>query len=243
MIELLLKELASGVSRLFPDALFYKPTQARIVALTIDDAPTPDDPEDYSTQLILDAIASDNQDITDPEERSRATFFIISSHLSEHSTILKRILQDGHEIGNHGMIDDTHAWLHPQEFERQLKEAHDRLLFLTGLEQIRWYRPGRGLYNQEMLKAIKRLGDSTNYDLKLALASMVPIDTYEILHGNPQFIAWYINQFVFPGAILVLHGGSIARAKHTAAALSIILKELRRKNYRVVTLSELWELD
>lgn len=47
VIELILQELASGVSKLFPDALFYKPTQEKIVALTIDDAPTPEDPEDY----------------------------------------------------------------------------------------------------------------------------------------------------------------------------------------------------
>jgi peptidoglycan/xylan/chitin deacetylase (PgdA/CDA1 family) len=243
VIELLLQQLAFGVSKLFPDALFYKQTQERVVALTIDDVPTPDDPEDRSTRLILDAIALFNQEITNPEERARATFFIISGHLNHNSTILQLILQDGHEIGNHGLVDDTHAWLHPQEFERQLKEAHDLLLNLTSLEQIRWYRPGRGLYNQEMLKAIQRLSDSTNYELKLALASMIPIDTYEILHGNHQFIAWYINQFVFPGAILVLHGGSIARAKQTAAALPIILKELRCKHYRVLTLSELWDLD
>lgn len=243
MLKLLLQELASGVSKLFPDAIFYKPTQEKIVALTIDDAPTPDDPEDYSTQLILDAIALFNRQISAPQERVRATFFIISGHLNDNSTILKRILQDGHEIGNHGVVDDTHAWLHPQEFERQLQEAHDRLLLLTGLEQIRWYRPGRGLYNQEMVAAIKRLSDSTSYELKLALASMIPIDTYELLHRSPQFIAWYISQFVFPGAILVLHGGSIARAKQTAAALSIILEELRQQDYRVVTLSDLWDLD
>jgi len=243
VIEKLLLELASNVSKLFPDALFYKPIQERIVALTIDDAPTPDDPEDQSTHLILDAIALDNQGITDPQACSRATFFIISGHLNDNSTILKRIIAEGHEIGNHGVVDDTHAWLAPHEFERQLQESHDRLLSLTGLEYIRWYRPGRGLYNQEMLKAIERFNNINQHQLKLALASMIPIDTHELVLGNSQFIAWYVNQVTFPGAILVLHGGSIARAKQTAAALSIILKELRRKNYRVVTLSQLWDLD
>ena len=166
--------MVTGVAQLFPDAIFYHQTTEKVVALTIDDAPCPLDRGDCGTKLILEAIASHNQKYSYLEP-AKATFFIISSHLSPDSAIISEIMAQGHEIANHGVIDETHALLTPKQFEQQLQEAHDRLLELTGSEDIRWYRPGRGFYNQTMLKAIANLTAKDNYDLKLVLASMIPL--------------------------------------------------------------------
>ena len=190
------QELVSGVAQLFPDAIFYKSTTEKVVALTIDDAPCLQDEEDYGTKLVLNAIADHNQEYSHLEP-ARATFFIISSHLSSNSKIIPEIMAQGHEIGNHGTIDETHALLSPQQFADRLKEAHELLLELTGSKDIRWYRPGRGFYNQTMLKAIANLTAEDNYDLKLVLASMIPFDTFD-LTNNPWLTAMYTKQMVFP---------------------------------------------
>lgn len=232
--------LVESVAKAFPDAIFYKPTKERVIALTIDDAPSYDDPDDLATQLILDAIAQHNQKHS-PAQRVRATFFIISNHIEDHSDILQRIVDEGHEVGNHGTTDTTHAWLTTQEFEAQLKEAQEKLLLLTGQNRIRWYRPGRAFYNQPMLKAIAHLTAEEDYDMKLVLASMIPFDTYD-LANHPRLTAWYVKQLVFPGAILVFHAGSAKIAQQTATALGIILDELTKQNYRIVSMSELWDL-
>lgn len=234
------QQLAVWVARLFPHAIFFKSTAEKVVALTIDDVPTPNDPGDGTTRLILDAIAAYNQTLPTGADPVRATFFVISGHLNDNSTILSEILQQGHEIGNHGVIDTTHAFLTPQAFEKQLLEAHERLILTTQQTTIRWYRPGRGLYNAQMREILRRLGETTGYETQLALASMLPLDTFEPT-GDPQFTAWYVSQFVFPGAILVLHGGSAARARNTAAALPLVLADLNRQGYQVLTLSELWD--
>lgn len=232
----LAQELASSVAQLFPDAIFYYKTTEKIVALTIDDAPCLDDREDCGTKMILDAIAQHNQQYRHLEP-ARATFFIISSHLRPDSPIISEIMAQGHEIANHGVIDETHALLTARQFEQQLKEAHDRLLKLTGSE-IRWYRPGRGFYNQNMLKAIANLTAEDNYDLKLVLASMIPWDTFE-LTNQPWLTAMYTKQMIFPGAILVFHANSLKIASNTAIALKTILEDLRQRGYRIVTVSQL----
>ena len=229
--------LVNGIAQLFPDAIFYHRTTEKIVALTIDDAPCPQDNEEYGTRLILEAIAEHNQEYSELEP-VEATFFIISSHLRSDSSIISEIMAQGHEIANHGVIDETHALLTPRQFERQLKEAHEQLLDLTGSEGIRWYRPGRGFYNQDMLKAIANLTAADNYDLQLVLASMIPFDTFD-LTSHPWLTAMYARQMIFPGAILVFHANSIKVAKNTAIALKLILSDLRQRGYRIVSVSEL----
>ena len=237
----LTQELINGVARIFPDAIFYKKTIQKVVALTIDDAPCPWDIGDCGTKAILEAIALHNREYSDLEP-ARATFFIISSHLSPNSQIIAEIIARGHEIANHGVMDETHALLTPQQFERQLAQAHEKLLELTGNNEIRWYRPGRGFYNQTMLKAIANLTAKDNYDLQLVLASMIPFDTFDPIN-NPWLTAMYAKQMIFPGAILVFHANSTKVANNTAIALPIVLKDLRQRGYRIVTVSELLDLN
>ena len=59
-------QLLTQVARMFPDALFYAPTQAPLVALTIDDVPTPGDRDDTSTRLILTALDRHNRTAEHP---------------------------------------------------------------------------------------------------------------------------------------------------------------------------------
>lgn len=233
------QELINGVAKFFPDAIFYKKTREKIVALTIDDAPCYQDLGDLGTRLILEAIANHNQQYSHLEP-VKATFFIISGHICSNSSIIAEIIAQGHEIGNHGVLDETHAWLSPQQFTKQLTEAHEKLLDLTGNKEIRWYRPGRGLYNQSMLQAIANITATENYDLQLVLASMIPFDTFN-LTNHPWITAMYAKQMIFPGAILVFHANSLKVAQNTAIALTAILEDLRQKGYRIVTLSQLLE--
>jgi peptidoglycan-N-acetylglucosamine deacetylase len=225
--------LLTQVARLFPEALFYAPTQQRQIALTIDDIPTPGDQDDASTRLILAALDTYNRTATHPV---RATFFVITDHLNPGSTILPDILAAGHEIANHGTTDTTPAILQPAEFERHFREAHDLITDATQ-QPIRWYRPGRGFYNRAMVEHLKL---TPGYESLVALASMVPFDTFQPL-STPTLNKWYLSQFIFPGAIFVMHGGSRERCLQTAQALPPLLKLMERQGYQVGTLSALYD--
>ncbi|MBE9108329.1 polysaccharide deacetylase family protein, partial [Nodosilinea sp. LEGE 07298] len=226
------QQLLTQVARMFPDALFYAPTQARLVALTIDDVPTPGDRKDASTRLILTALDRYNRTAEHPV---RATFFVITDHLNLGSIILQEILASGHEIANHGTTDTTPAILQPAQFARHFQEAHDRITDLIQ-QPLRWYRPGRGLYNRAMVDHIRL---TPGYESLVALASMVPFDTLRPLSA-PNLNTWYLSRFIFPGAIFVMHGGSMERCVQTAQALPTLLNLIDHQGFRVVTLSDLY---
>lgn len=227
------KKILCQVARLFPDGLFYLPMQERVVALTLDDVPTPGEPDDRSTWQILDAIATHNHSAS---QAARATFFIISSHLNRDSNLFQEALAQGHELANHGTADTTAALLYPEDFALHFQDAHARITDVIQ-QPLRWYRPGRGLYHQGMLKHLQL---TPGYETRFALASMIPFDTFRPTN-DPTFTLWYLSQFIFPGAILLLHGGSAERSRQTAQVLKILLPLLEQQGYEVVALSELYD--
>ncbi len=68
------------------------PTQARLVAMTFDDGPHP-----TYTPALLDILKA---------RRVRATFYVIGRNVARYPDIVKRMVDEGHEIGNH-------TWQHP----------------------------------------------------------------------------------------------------------------------------------
>ncbi len=220
----------------FPDAVFYKPTQAPLVALTIDDVPIPGESAPCSTRWILDVIAEHNQSVSDPAENVRATFFIIGTHLNRDYELLPDMVAQGHELANHGLVDTWPALQSRPTFEEHFQHTHDRLIEQVPDSPICWYRPGRAFYTPHMHQIIRQ---APGYEPYFALASMLPLDTLTAT-ADPKFTAGYVAQHVFPGAILLLHGGSVERSKNTAQALRLILPRLRSQGYRVTTLSDLW---
>jgi peptidoglycan/xylan/chitin deacetylase (PgdA/CDA1 family) len=231
------KKAVENLALVFPDAIFYKPTLQPVVALTIDDIPIPGESAPCSTRWILDAIADHNQSVSNPIENAHATFFVIGSHLNDDTDLLPDIVAQGHEIANHGFVDTWPAFQSQCQFQSHFQDTHQRLIEQVPDQLICWYRPGRALYNPRMLEIVK---NTAGYEPYFALASMLPLDTM-VRTAEPAFTAQYVAQHIFPGAILLLHGGTVERSKNTAAALRLILPNLRSRGYRITTMSDLWQ--
>lgn len=219
--QMLLPTLKS-VCHLFPDALFCGKVSEKFIALTIDDV------GDSSTDLILNTLAS---------EGIKATFFVITSYLETQGRILEKIQEQGHEIGNHGVYDRSHFQLSPTQFQEEFQQAHQQLT--AAGNPIKWFRPGRGLYNKSM---VKYLQENSGYHPQLILASFIPWDTFSATN-HLDFTCQYLSQHIFPGAIWVLHGGSKTRAKNTCESLKRMIPQLRAKGYQLGTLTELIKLN
>ncbi len=234
------KKLVSLTAKVFPDAVFCQKikTQAKIIALTIDDVPARDDDKDISTQKIIEVIEQHNQKVG---TNFKVTFFVTTNHLSKNSTIVEKMAEKGHEIGNHGKCDCRHADLSAQQFEAEFITAH-QILQEKISQPIRWFRPAQGFYNHNMIQTLKNKGRQLNYHDRFALASMIPFDTREIL-DNPQFTLQNIDRFTFSGSILVLHGGFKYQALNTVKVLEMLLPQLHSKGYQLVTLSELFAVE
>jgi len=195
-----------------PEVIYSIDTDRPVVALTIDDGPD----ETYSRK-ILDLLK---------KYHAHATFFIITERIPGNEEILQRMVEEGHEIGNHLTEDEPSIKLTNQQFEQELIQS-DQILSQYG--EVVWIRPGSGWFNDEMLETINKHG------YHLALGSVYPYD--------PQIgLAWYSAKYVLwkakPGAVIVLHDYE-NRGKRTVAALEEILPQLEDRGYQVVTLSEL----
>jgi peptidoglycan/xylan/chitin deacetylase (PgdA/CDA1 family) len=101
-------------------------TDDRVVALTFDDGPDPD-----QTPEVLDALA---------EAGARATFFVLVDRAAEHPDLLRRIAAEGHEIGLHGEDHTRLTTLPIREALRRIRRGKRRLEELTG-RPVTLFRP------------------------------------------------------------------------------------------------------
>lgn len=203
--------VVEALERWEPGVLWSVETDRPVVALTIDDGPS------ERTVEILDVLA---------EHDARATFFLIGERVESNAAMVERIVGAGHEIGNHTMVEAPSIRMSGPGFRRSL-ERTDALLDRWG--DARWFRPGSGWFDGEMLETAREEGYRT------ALASMLPLDGWV---GWPPLIAAYVVASARPGAILVLHDGP-DHAETTIEVLRRVLPELRRRGYEVTTVSGL----
>jgi len=201
-----------GLSRVSPEVLYFVETDRPTVALTIDDGPDP-----ATTARILDVLE---------RHGARATFFLITDRVPGNEAILRRILDEGHEIGNHLTREEPSIQLPAERFERELIAAHE---VLAGYADQRWFRPGSGFYSPEMLETAERHGYTT------VLGSVYPLDAQI---PSASFAERHILANVRPGSIIVLHDVG-DRGLRTAATLGAVLPELEARGLEVTTLSEL----
>ena len=195
-----------------PEVLYSVTTQAKLVALTIDDGPDP-----VTTPKILDVLKRNG---------AHATFFIITSRVPGSEDVLRRIVAEDHEIGNHLLRDEPSLKLSPEEFERQLVESN---ALLTQFASVRWFRPGSGQFDARMLATLEKHG------YRCALGSVYPFD--------PQIRwSWFSRRFILsnahPGSVVILHDWT-SKGERTIKTLSKVLPTLAERGFRVVTLSEL----
>lgn len=199
----------------WPDVLFYAPASSKIVALTIDDAPS-----GYTHDILRLLEATDAQ----------ATFFVIGSHIDGRETILEDILKKGHELGNHAMHDEPSKFLSDARLMEEIRIVESKLQSAYTAAEVegppKYFRPGSGFFSERMRKVLDKLG------YRLVLGSIYPHD--------PQIPYWRLNaahilSMVRPGGIIICHDGR----SWTIPMLEKILPELKRRGYRVVTVSGL----
>jgi peptidoglycan/xylan/chitin deacetylase (PgdA/CDA1 family) len=215
------------ISRSSRRIVWFRETDARLMALTIDDAPDAE-----GTPRILDVLAV---------HEARATFFLLAHNIPGNEQLVQRLLAEGHEIGNHMLRDEPSWHLDRDEFERQFLEADAALgafvsrsqsAAASGCREIstRWFRPVSGFTNPPMLDVISRHGAIC------VLGSIYPYDPHI---PSPRYAALQIRTNARPGEIIILHDGP-RRGPRTADTLDRVLPDLTRRGFRLVTLTELW---
>lgn len=160
--------------------------------------------ENGYTEAILDVLK---------EEKVPAAFFLVGNYIEENPELVKRMVKEGHTVGNHTMHHpDMAAISEKSRFEKELKDLEESYKAATGEEMKKVYRPPQGKYSEENLKQAKELGYTTFF------WSLAYVDWYENNQPDEQEAINLLNKRIHPGAIVLLHS--------TSKTNSRILKEL-----------------
>ncbi|KAH6898480.1 hypothetical protein B0T10DRAFT_472784 [Thelonectria olida] len=199
----------------YPDVLWEETTTEKIIALSIDDAPS-----DH-TDEIMQVLA---------ENDAHATFFVIGSQVDGRMDKLRKLVHNGHELGNHAMHDEPSRSL-PDD--RLMSEIYTVKAFLTAAYRDEgkilpnnYFRPGSGFFSSHMRELLGNRG------FRITLGSIYPHDP-QIPY--PDVNARHILSMAHPGGIIICHD----RRSWTAPMLRIVLPELKRRGYQIVTITDL----
>lgn len=196
-----------------PDVVFFGATERRSVALTLDDGPHPS-----TTPAVLDLLA---------RHRARATFFLLGSAAQREPELVRRIVSEGHEIGNHTWQDEPSHRNSAADLDWSVATTQ-RLL--TAVTSVRLFRPGSGWATRRVLRTAERHG------VRCVLGSVYPHDAHIRFK---RYVVWDVLRRARPGAIIILHEGD--RRTAIVDVLEALLPEFRERGYSVTTVSEmLW---
>lgn len=191
------------------------------IALTFDDGPDPD-----YTPAILDILK---------EHDVKATFFLLGEHVRLYPQIAQRIVEEGHEIGNHSYSHRNLYRLNPLLIEKEMDKAHSIIEEVTG-ERVYLFRPPRGLYDTNVEKLAKERGYT------LVLWSLSSWDWAEI---SARSIEQRVLNHTRGGDVLLFHDSGSIIARHggnrynTIKALPGIITGLKEEGYHFRTISEM----
>jgi peptidoglycan/xylan/chitin deacetylase (PgdA/CDA1 family) len=201
--------------------VFYNGTgDMKQVALTFDDGP-----DTKVTPQILDILK---------REDVKATFFIVGSRAKAHPEMVRRIVSEGHAVGNHSWSHPDFANISADQAVKQIRDTQDELASIIGYRPT-IFRPPYGALNKEDGKAITAMGINI-IDWSVDTMDWSGIPTKNILN--------LVHKELKPGGIILQHcaGGKKDHLANTVKALSILIPELRKQGYTFVTVPQLLNL-
>ena len=186
------------------------------IAMTFDDGPNP-----KNTPKLLDLLAA---------KHIKATFFVVGECATDYPAIMKRIVAEGHEIGNH-------SWDHPNfgkssdvKIRSQVQRTNDIILAETGIKTTLLRPP----YGSMTPKQRQWVHDEFGYDIILW-----DVDPNDWKEPGVNVVAQRIISGTRPGSIILSHDIHAP----TIEAMPRVFDALLAKGFKFVTVSELIAMD
>ena len=200
------------------DAYYIGSNTEKVIYLTFDCGY-----ENGNTEKILDALK---------KHQAPATFFVVGHFLESAPELVKRMVEEGHVVGNHTFHHpDMSAISSLDSFQQELDSVRELYQTITGEEMIRYYRPPQGKYSEENLNMAKKLGYRTFF-WSLAYVDWKTDDQPTEEEAYKKLIGR-----IHPGAIVLLHNTSSTNGE----ILDGLLTKWEEMGYTFCPLSELWE--
>lgn len=198
------------------NAYYAQDTKEKVLYLTFDAGY-----ENGHTSTILDALKKHNVP---------ATFFVVGTYLEGNADLVKRMLEEGHTVGNHTYHHKDMSQLSDvASFSEELTSVEELYKEITGEEMTKFYRPPQGKYSESNLQMAKDLGYKTFF------WSLAYVDWYENDQPTKEEAFDKLLTRIHPGAIVLLHSTSATNAE----ILDELLTKWEEMGYTFHALTEL----
>lgn len=202
--------------QLFGEIVPRVDTSEKVVALTLDDGPTPE-----YTAGVLEVLRA---------RGVKATFFLIGGDAEKNPDEVRAIMAGGHELGNHTFThpDMTLASVDKAKSEVERTDAALRSAGYTG--EILFRPP----FGKKLIGLPLYLADHH----RTTITWDVEPESYSEIAADPKRITAYVLEKTRPGSIIIMH--VMYKARETSRqALPDVIDGLKVRGFRFVTVSEL----
>ena len=177
--------------------------------------------ENGNTEAILDALK---------KHSVSGTFFVVGHYLESAPELVKRMVEEGHAVGNHTYHHpDMSKISDPSTFQKEMDSVREKFKEVTGQEMPMYYRPPQGKYNLQNLQMAKELGYATFF------WSLAYVDWNVDDQPTHEEALNKLTTRIHPGAIVLLHNTS----KTNGEILDELLTKWEEMGYTFGTLEEL----
>lgn len=156
----------------------------------------------------------------------KATFFLTGKWVDNFPSYAKRIVNEGHEIGNHTHSHPDAVTTDSSTFIENIRIAEQKINAVTGVSPRPYFRFPYGSYNKAALETVGKAG--YKYSIHWS------IDTIDWQQPEASVIVQRIMNKAKGGDIVLMHIGGI----NTPEAVDQVIPMLKKEGYRLVTLSE-----
>ncbi|WP_059105814.1 delta-lactam-biosynthetic de-N-acetylase [Shouchella shacheensis] len=176
--------------------------------------------ENGYTEKVLDVLK---------EKEVPAAFFVTGHYLHSAADYVKRMVEEGHIVGNHSFHHPSLPAKDDAGLEEELTKVEERYTQITGGPYMRYLRPPRGEFSERTLMKSKELG-YTNVFWSLAY-----VDWEVDKQKGGDYAYEKVMRRIHPGAIILMHSVS----PDNAEALAKIIDECEKLGYTFRSLDEL----
>lgn len=198
------------------NAYYAKDTDEKVLYLTFDAGY-----ENGNTEAILDALK---------KHHAPAAFFLVGNYLETQPELVKRMVSEGHIVGNHTYHHPDMSKISTKEaFVKELQDLEVLYEQITGQPMKKYYRPPQGKYSEANLQMANELGYQTFF------WSLAYVDWYEDKQPTKEEAFKKLLGRIHPGAVVLLHSTS----KTNGDILDELLTKWEEMGYRFESLDRL----
>ena len=194
--------------------IYIGDTSKKVIYLTFDEGY-----ENGYTSKILDVLRDNNV---------KAVFFITGPYLKEHQDLVRRMVEEGHTVGNHTIHHPSLPQLSDEQLEEEILGL-DRAFKEKFGKEMKFLRPPKGEYSERTLAISQKLGYCNLF------WSFAYDDWYRDKIRGADYAYQMVMRNLHNGAILLLH----AVSKDNADALDMIIKGAREMGYTIGDINDI----